>query len=573
MSVNWETSGGGSFAVIPLGVRGKLPDQIPLFRGHTAAVLDTDWNPFDDSIIASSSDDGKIAIWKVPDDYKVVYEDPEEIKDIAPIKKLAGHSRKVGHIQWHPVAENILASSSADYTIKIWNVETGKALYTLPHKDLVTSFAFNYDGSLLATASRDKKIRIWDIRAEKIISEAPGHGGAKSSRIVWLGSQDRLITTGFSKLSDRQFALWDSNDIAKGPIGGFYYLDGSSGICVPYFDDNTNCLYLAGKGDGNIRYFEYENDEFFPLSEYQSSEPQRGLAFLPKRAINVHEHEVVRVFKSVRDNTIEPLSFIVPRRAETFQDDIYPPAYAGEPALSAEEWIAGKNSPPKVISLEAIFDGTTPETVTATIPEKEAPKPKEAAPAPAPAPKKEIPAPVAAPEPEKKKDIDGLLNGSKHVDSLLAKASSSEDVVPEPLKDEESSWDNEPEEKKPAAPAKVEEKKAAPAPAAVEPPKKEVVAEKPKEIVAAAAEPKAVPKAVAAAAAAAPAKASAPQAASSPAPATEGSTGGAPLVVKLLKLVTSLDAKLQTLTEEVKARDERILALETKILDILEKKE
>lgn len=41
--MNWESGGGGAFAVIPLEERGKLPDQIPLFRGHTATVLDTDW--------------------------------------------------------------------------------------------------------------------------------------------------------------------------------------------------------------------------------------------------------------------------------------------------------------------------------------------------------------------------------------------------------------------------------------------------------------------------------------------------------------------------------------------------
>ena len=43
ISINWEASGGGAFAVIPIDERGKLPDQVPLFRGHTAAVLDTDW--------------------------------------------------------------------------------------------------------------------------------------------------------------------------------------------------------------------------------------------------------------------------------------------------------------------------------------------------------------------------------------------------------------------------------------------------------------------------------------------------------------------------------------------------
>lgn len=48
ISVNWEASGGGAFAVIPVNEKGRLPEQIPLFRGHTAAVLDTDW--YGDSI-------------------------------------------------------------------------------------------------------------------------------------------------------------------------------------------------------------------------------------------------------------------------------------------------------------------------------------------------------------------------------------------------------------------------------------------------------------------------------------------------------------------------------------------
>ena len=43
ISVNWEASGGGAFAVIPLNEKGRLPEQLPLFRGHTAVVLDTDW--------------------------------------------------------------------------------------------------------------------------------------------------------------------------------------------------------------------------------------------------------------------------------------------------------------------------------------------------------------------------------------------------------------------------------------------------------------------------------------------------------------------------------------------------
>jgi coronin-1B/1C/6 len=94
LAVNWEAGGGGAFAVIPLDERGKLPDQLPLFRGHTAVVLDTDWSPFDDSLIASASDDGKVFLWQVPEDFALRTE-AEEIEDVAPIGKLSGHSRCV----------------------------------------------------------------------------------------------------------------------------------------------------------------------------------------------------------------------------------------------------------------------------------------------------------------------------------------------------------------------------------------------------------------------------------------------------------------------------------------------
>ena len=39
--------------------------------------------------------------------------------------------------------------------------------------------------------------------------------------------------------------------------------------------------------DGNVRYFEYVQDKFEYLSEHKSVDPQRGVAFLPKRGVNV----------------------------------------------------------------------------------------------------------------------------------------------------------------------------------------------------------------------------------------------------------------------------------------------
>lgn len=361
LAVNWEASGGGAFAVIPINEKGRLPEQIPLFRGHTGPVLDTDWNPFNDRFIASGSDDGKVFLWQVPQDF-TLYTDADEPVDVGPMSKLTGHSRKVGQVLFNPAAENLLASASGDYTIKIWDVSTSQSHFILKHSDIVQSLSWSANGVLLATTSRDKKLRIWDVRQERPAHEVQGHSGAKNSRVAWMGEHNRLATTGFSKMSDRQMALWDVGN-PKEPIGGFSLLDSISGVCMPFWDDGTQCLYLAGKGDGNIRYFEYVNDKFEFLSEYKSAEPQRGIAFVPRRGINVHDNEIMRAYKTVNDSYIEPISFTVPRRAEVFQSDIYPPAIGLKPALSAASWLAGQDGIPAKIDLECIYDGNAPVEV------------------------------------------------------------------------------------------------------------------------------------------------------------------------------------------------------------------
>ncbi|KAI3399087.1 hypothetical protein diail_7887 [Diaporthe ilicicola] len=389
LSVNWESGGGGAFAVIPLNERGKIPDVVPLFRGHTAVVLDTDWHPFNDRIIASGSDDGKIFIWEVPKDFSL-FTDAEEPADVTPVSKLAGHSRKVGQVLFNPAAENILASASGDFTIKLWDISTGQSPLALKHNDIVQSLSWNASGNMLVTTSRDKKLRVWDVRQEKPAHVGPGHEGAKNSRAVWMGEHNRIATTGFSRMSDRQLALWEPG--RDKPIGGFNNLDSISGVCMPFWDDGTSCLYLAGKGDGNIRYFEYENDKFEFLSEYKSGDPQRGLAFMPKRGVNLHENEVMRAYKTVNDLYIEPISFTVPRRAETFQGDIYPPCTGSKPAMSASEWLSGKTALPPKIDLESKYEGNAVKEVASDY------KPPAAAAAPTPAPAAK-PAPKPEPEP------------------------------------------------------------------------------------------------------------------------------------------------------------------------------
>ena len=91
----------------------------PKICGHRSNVMDIAWNPFDENMIASCSEDCKIMIWEIPD--VGLKENLSE-----PLQDLSGHKKKVGHLQWHPTAEDILASSGFDNVIFIWNVKTGR---------------------------------------------------------------------------------------------------------------------------------------------------------------------------------------------------------------------------------------------------------------------------------------------------------------------------------------------------------------------------------------------------------------------------------------------------------------
>lgn len=347
LSVCWEAGGGGAFAVIPLSKTGKLTPEFPLYTGHTAAVLDTDFNPFNDHVIASCGEDGKIMIWNIPQEGLTKHA-------TTPSGTLSGHEKKIHNVLFHPTAQSVLASASTDLTVRLWDAEQGQQRGpVLPHPDMIHALCWNYNGSLLFTSCKDKKVRAWDVRSGQVAHEYTAHMGVKGTYLALADRDDRFITTGFSKLSDRQVSLWDLR--SSEPLRT-ENLDTSSGSLIPYCDVDTSLLFLAGKGDGNIRYYEMVREDPFlhPISEYKSSEPQRGIAVMPKRGVDVHQNEIVRIYK-VTPTMIEPISFTVPRKSDMFQADLYPNTAGAQPALQAEEFFAGKTANPILISLEGGF--------------------------------------------------------------------------------------------------------------------------------------------------------------------------------------------------------------------------
>ncbi|CAI5796848.1 coronin-2A isoform X1 [Podarcis lilfordi] len=385
VAVVTECAGGGAFLVIPVNQTGKLDPHYPRICGHKGNVLDIKWNPFDDFVIASCSEDTTVKVWNIPHHLLTT-----NITDAQ--KELLGHSRRVGLIEWHPTASNILFSTGYDYKIMIWNLDTKESVIETPvktihfHTDVILSMSFNTDGSLLATACRDRKIRVIDPRAGTVLQEA-NNKSHRVNKVLFLGNMKKLLSTGTSRWNNRQIALWDQGDLSVPLVEED--MDGSSGLLFPFYDSDTHMLYVLGKGDGNIRYYEISSEKPYLnyLMEYRSPLPQKGIGFMPKRGLDVSSCEIFRFYKLIPAKyLIEPVSMIVPRRvsesllafagwllnraggwwhlfrckpvcsgislqSESYQEDIYPMTAGAQPALTAQEWLSGSNKGPVLMSL------------------------------------------------------------------------------------------------------------------------------------------------------------------------------------------------------------------------------
>jgi WD40 repeat protein len=354
----WDSGGGGSVGILDATKPGKLePTKVPLLTGHKGAVLDIDFSPFNDDILATSSEDTTIKIWSVKggfEGHKTTY-----------AQELKGHTKKVGTVKWHPTTENLLISSGTDYVVKVWDVETGQAKLRVDGaSNIIQSVEWNYDGSLAVTNSKDKTIRVIDPRLQTAVSTAESHVGVKGGRALYLGKHNLVFSVGFGTGASREYKVYDPRKFETAIC--VTNLDAAAGVIMPFYDEDSDILFMAGKGDGQIRYYEILPDEepkniVTHLGQFSSNNATSAACSLPRRSCDVMSTEIIRIYK-ISKGTITPLQFQVPRRSELFADDIYPPARGDEPAIKKEEWFGGKNATPKLVSLEGGFTATAKTT-------------------------------------------------------------------------------------------------------------------------------------------------------------------------------------------------------------------
>lgn len=332
--------GGGPVTVGKIGETGRVNKKFGI-NVHTAKIADLSFNPFNDSLLATGSDDCYIKLTQIPETFT------ETIK--TPLATLEGHQKKITLIEFSPTASNVLASCSHDKTVKVWDVQEQEELLSYDgHGAMLQSLNWNSDGSQLITKSQDKMMRIYDPRASEAVTCVDSTFGTKPAKALFIDNHDLVFSCGRNKYNMRTWALWDRKKMDK-PIKEAEY-DSGSGAFMAYYDPDTSIVYVGGKGDGQIRYFEITKDDCFHLSTY-SGEAAKGFTILPKAAVDVSKCEIASCLR-LHQNYVSPVQFIVPRKSDLFQADIFPDCYAELPALSAEEWKSGQNKPAPTMPLD-----------------------------------------------------------------------------------------------------------------------------------------------------------------------------------------------------------------------------
>lgn len=348
VAVNWLTSGGGAVGIFNTTKFERVKGDFPLIRGHTAIVTDIKFSPFNAGLLATSSDDGTVKLWSIPQEGLT-----EDIREET--QKFTGHLKKAGLINFNPVVNEVIATAGNDNDIFVWNITNAEEIFKIKTEDHAFNIEWSSNGSLLGAMHKDKKLRLYDIRASTQASlTTDGHGTSKIQRMSFADGS-YIFSSGFNAGGYREVRLYDTRSFEK-PLHS-HKIDTLQGMLSNYYDEDTGMAYFYGKGESVVNYLEIKDGSLKTGSTYSEGDQAIGLSFFPKRTMDYNSSELARCAKLTKDSVVY-VSFKYPRRNAGFVEEFYPDCLLGEPCTTYDEWIKGANNTPirkKITDIENKF--------------------------------------------------------------------------------------------------------------------------------------------------------------------------------------------------------------------------
>ncbi|MBD1867442.1 pentapeptide repeat-containing protein [Cyanobacteria bacterium FACHB-471] len=215
--------------------------HVDQWSAHSASIWTILFSPTG-QILASSSYDCTVRLW--------------DVQTQQCLHVLCGHESGIRAIAFgnsgDPTTDpsgQRLASGSFDLTIRVWDVQTGECLKVLQgHIGAVFSLAFDPSGRFLASGSHDQTIRIWDVQTGECLKVLQGHTGA-----IWtvaICSNARFLASGGD---DQTIRLWD---LQTGHC--LHILDEHSGWVRSVVFSSDGQILFSGSNDRTIKLWDVE---------------------------------------------------------------------------------------------------------------------------------------------------------------------------------------------------------------------------------------------------------------------------------------------------------------------------
>jgi TIR domain/WD domain, G-beta repeat len=187
--------GGALWRLLHLGADGEEIDlgsedgELATLSGHDGYVLSVAFSS-DGALLASSSGDKTVKLWN-----------PTNHQEIA---TLNGHDIWVRSVAFSSDGTLLASAGGADQTVRLWNPRSAEPITTLRgHDEEVWSVAFSPDGTVLASGSTDGTVRLWELETYRKISTLSGAGLVRS---VAFSPDGELLATGSE---DNMVRLWE----------------------------------------------------------------------------------------------------------------------------------------------------------------------------------------------------------------------------------------------------------------------------------------------------------------------------------------------------------------------------
>ena len=136
----------------------------------------------------------------------------------------------------------------------------------------------------------------------------------------------------------------------------FLFFFSGAGMLNPFYDEDTNVMYMASKGESSIHVYDMTgvSSTMKPRECSKASVPggiMCGICILPKTSCDVNDTQVSRGLHA-SSSSIQPITFKVPRAAKLaqyFHDDLYPLTRDfNHVTMEADDFFNGTDSMPAV---------------------------------------------------------------------------------------------------------------------------------------------------------------------------------------------------------------------------------